>query len=51
MTAAAVLPTGNHFVLDLVAGVATAALAVALLAGAGRAGSACHKLVTKSRIE
>ncbi|HEY7961788.1 MAG TPA: phosphatase PAP2 family protein [Solirubrobacteraceae bacterium] len=34
LTAAAVLATGNHFVLDLVAGVATAALAVALVRAA-----------------
>jgi membrane-associated phospholipid phosphatase len=45
LTGFAVLATGNHYLLDLLAGVATAALAVLL---ARAAGSACHKLVTKS---
>jgi PAP2 superfamily len=55
LTCLAVLGTGNHFVLDILAGLATAALAVVLAQALGRAlpaaGSACHKLVTKSRIE
>jgi hypothetical protein len=54
LTCAAVLATGNHFLLDVFAGLATAALAVVLAEGLARAlpaaGSACHKLVTKSRI-
>lgn len=58
VTCLAVLGTGNHFVLDILAGLATAALAVALAAVVTRvsaralpaAGTACHKLVTKSRI-
>jgi PAP2 superfamily len=58
LTCLAVLGTGNHFVLDILAGLATAALAVALAAVLSRvsaralpaAGTACHKLVTKSRI-
>jgi PAP2 superfamily len=54
VTCLAVLGTGNHFVLDIVAGLATAALAVVLAQAIGRAlpaaGGACHKLVTKSRI-
>ncbi|MGH2854763.1 MAG: phosphatase PAP2 family protein, partial [Solirubrobacteraceae bacterium] len=45
-TCVAVLATGNHYLLDVLAGVATAALAALLV----RAGSACHKVVTKSRI-
>jgi hypothetical protein len=45
VTAVAVLATGNHFLLDVLAGLATAALAVLLVRGIG---SACHKLVTKS---
>jgi membrane-associated phospholipid phosphatase len=50
VTCLAVLATGNHFLLDIFAGLATAALAVALVGPLARAGSACHKLVTKSRI-
>jgi hypothetical protein len=54
VTCFAVLATGNHFLLDVFAGLATAALAVALvqaLRGAlPAAGAACHKLVTKSQI-
>ncbi len=54
VTCLAVLGTGNHFVLDILAGLATAALAVVLAKALGRAlpaaGTACHKLVTKSRI-
>jgi hypothetical protein len=46
LTAFAVLATGNHYLLDLLAGLATAALAVLL---ARVAGYACHKLVTKSQ--
>lgn len=46
LTAFAVLATGNHYTLDILAGVATAALAVAFVT---LAGTACHKLVTKSR--
>jgi PAP2 superfamily len=42
MTCLAVLATGNHYLLDVFAGVATAALAYLLV----RAGSACHKVVT-----
>jgi hypothetical protein len=57
VTCLAVLGTGNHFVLDILAGLATAALALALVAvwsGApartfSAAGAACHKLVTKSK--
>jgi membrane-associated phospholipid phosphatase len=55
LTCLAVVGTGNHFVLDILAGLATAALAVVLAKGLARAlpaaGSACHKLVTKSQIE
>ncbi|MFI5009381.1 MAG: phosphatase PAP2 family protein [Solirubrobacterales bacterium] len=54
LTCLAVLGTGNHFVLDILAGLATAALAVVLAQALRRAlpaaGSACHKLVTKSQI-
>jgi len=54
VTCFAVLATGNHFLLDVFAGLATAALAVALVQALRRAlpaaGSACHKLVTKSQI-
>jgi len=50
VTAVAVLATGNHFVLDLLAGLVTAALAVALAQALPVVGGACHKLVTKSRI-
>jgi PAP2 superfamily len=50
LTAVAVLATGNHFVLDLLAGLLTAALAVALARALSAAGGACHKLVTKSQI-
>ncbi len=46
VTCVAVLATGNHYLLDVLAGVATAALAALLV----RAGTACHKLVTKSQI-
>jgi PAP2 superfamily len=46
MTALAVIATGNHFLLDLLAGLLTMVLAVALTGD--RARSACHKLVTKS---
>jgi PAP2 superfamily len=53
LTAVAVLSTGNHFLLDIVAGLATAALAVGLAGVFARAlpaaGTACHKLVTKSK--
>jgi hypothetical protein len=57
VTCLAVLGTGNHFVLDILAGLATAALALALASvwsGApartfSAAGAACHKLVTKSK--
>jgi hypothetical protein len=51
VTCLAVLGTGNHFLLDILAGLATAALAFALVRPVTAAGSACHKLVTKSRIE
>jgi len=51
LTCLAVLGTGNHFLLDILAGLATAALAFALVRPVTAAGSACHKLVTKSRIE
>jgi hypothetical protein len=50
VTCVAVLATGNHFLLDVLAGVATAALAFALVRPVTVAGSACHKLVTKSPI-
>jgi hypothetical protein len=46
MTALAVIATGNHFLLDLLAGLLTMVLGVALTGD--RARSACHKLVTKS---
>jgi PAP2 superfamily len=60
VTALAVLATGNHFVLDMVGGLATIAASVLLvsLAGHGRSifsqiatmpRGACHKLVTKSK--
>lgn len=45
LTGFAVLSTGNHYLLDIFAGLASAALAVLLAQGAG---TACHKLVTKS---
>ncbi len=48
MTSFAVLATGNHYVLDVIAGLATLALAMALTGDRARA--ACHKLVTKSEI-
>ena len=52
-TAFAVIATGNHFVLDIVAGLAAIALAVLcvhLASGWWRtAGTACHKVVTKSK--
>jgi hypothetical protein len=50
VTCLAVLATGNHFLLDIFAGLATAALAVVLVPPLAVAGGACHKLVTKSRI-
>jgi hypothetical protein len=50
MTCVAVLATGNHFLLDVFAGLATAALAVALVRPLTAAGAACHKVVTKSPI-
>ncbi|HEY7952399.1 MAG TPA: phosphatase PAP2 family protein [Solirubrobacteraceae bacterium] len=50
VTCVAVLATGNHFLLDVFGGVAAAALAFALVRPVTRAGSACHKLVTKSPI-
>jgi hypothetical protein len=54
LTTVAVLATGNHFLLDIFAGLLTAALAVGLARSADTArrsaGTACHKLVTKSRI-
>jgi len=50
VTCLAVMATGNHFLLDIFAGLATAALAVVLVGPLARAGGACHKLVTKSRI-
>jgi hypothetical protein len=49
LTVVAVLATGNHFVLDIVAGLATAVLAVALVRALPVAGSAYHKPVTKSK--
>jgi PAP2 superfamily len=45
VTAFAVLSTGNHFVLDLLGGLAVLALALLLV----RARGACHKVVTKSK--
>lgn len=51
LTCAAVLATGNHFLLDVFGGLATAALAFVLVRPVTMAGSACHKLVTKSSIE
>jgi hypothetical protein len=50
LTCLAVLATGNHYLLDVFAGLATAALAVALVRPVAAAGGACHKLVTKSRV-
>ncbi len=50
VTCLAVLGTGNHFVLDILAGLATAALAFALVRPVTALGGACHKLVTKSPI-
>ncbi len=54
LTCVAVLATGNHFLLDVFAGLATAGLAVMAAEWLPRAlpaaGSACHKLVTKSQI-
>jgi PAP2 superfamily len=51
-TAFAVLSTGNHYVLDLLGGLATIALSLALVRAGGPlaicARTACHKLVTKS---
>jgi hypothetical protein len=52
MTCLAVLATGNHYLLDVLAGVATAALAVLLvraLEARRRPRGACHKVVTKSQ--
>ncbi len=50
VTCLAVLGTGNHFMLDILAGLATAALAFALVRPVAALGGACHKLVTKSPI-
>jgi hypothetical protein len=49
ITCFAVLATGNHYLTDVVAGLVTMVLAVALTGD--RVRSACHKLVTKSVIE
>jgi hypothetical protein len=52
VTCLAVLATGNHYLLDVLAGVATAALAVLLvraLEAWRRPRGACHKVVTKSQ--
>ena len=54
MTAFAVLATGNHYLLDVFAGFATLAVAMAVRTATFSAKSvatsrgACHKLVTKS---
>jgi membrane-associated phospholipid phosphatase len=53
VTCVAVLATGNHYLLDVLAGLATAALAALLVyavEAAWRARTACHNVVTKSRI-
>ena len=50
ITCLAVLSTGNHFLIDVIAGLATMALAVVLVRPVTMAGVACHKLVTKSLI-
>ncbi len=52
LTALAVLSTGNHFLADVLAGLLTTAFAALLVVGwhRYRPGSACHKLVTKSKI-
>jgi PAP2 superfamily protein len=49
VTAFAVLATGNHFVLDVLAGLATMVVAVLCVRVAPVTRTACHKLVTKSR--
>jgi hypothetical protein len=53
LTAFAVLSTGNHYTLDLLGGLATFAVAAAIVALGARVSfsprSACHKLVTKSK--
>jgi membrane-associated phospholipid phosphatase len=48
LTCLAVLATGNHYLLDVLAGLLAAVLAVPLARGLSVAGSACHKVVTKS---
>ena len=53
MTVLAVLATGNHYVLDVLAGLATLALAMLIVAIVPRktrplARGACHNVVTKS---
>ena len=52
VTAFAVLATGNHYVLDVLAGLATLAAAMlieaAILRKSAHPRGACHKLVTKS---
>lgn len=50
LTCVAVLSTGNHYLLNVIAGLGTMALAVVLVRPVTAAGVACHKLVTKSRI-
>ena len=50
VTCVAVLATGNHYLLDVLAGVATAALAFLLVRALEVSRGACHKVVTKSRI-
>jgi membrane-associated phospholipid phosphatase len=50
ITGVAVMATGNHYLLDVLAGLATAALAALLAQAIPVVGSACHKLVTKSQI-
>ncbi len=55
LTSVAVLATGNHFLADVLAGVATTALAALLVETVEQwrtksARGACHKLVTKSPI-
>jgi PAP2 superfamily len=48
LTCLAVLATGNHYLLDVLAGLLAAVLAIPLARGLSVAGSACHKVVTKS---
>jgi hypothetical protein len=48
LTCLAVLSTGNHYLLDVLAGLLTAVLAVPVARGLSVAGGACHKVVTKS---